>query len=114
MKTVRPEFEDKEYVQLKNEADRLGVSVKQLVRDRALGIITEDTPLCSAKILSDGISDIRDVMNQIIRNEMNAPTRLYEDDVIRLEQMMENVERMVGSYITWAIREARSNGDVTV
>ena len=51
MKTVRPEFEDKEYVQLKNEADRLGVSVKQLVRDRALGIITEDkwrsgTDLC--------------------------------------------------------------------
>ena len=114
MKTVRPEFEDKEYVQLKNEADRLGVSVKQLVRDRALGVVTEDTPLCSAKILSDGISEIRDAMNEIIRREMNADERLFEDDVIRLEMMMENVEKMVGSYITWAIREARANGDVTV
>ena len=114
MKTVRPEFEDEEYVQLKNEADRLGVSVKQLVRDRALGIITEDTPLCSSKIMSDEVSEIRAAMNQIIRNEMNAEVRLYEDDVIKLEQMMERVEKIVGAYITWAIKEARANGDVTV
>lgn len=42
MKSIRPEFNEKEYACLKQEADELGVSLKQLVRNRALKIVTED------------------------------------------------------------------------
>ena len=57
MKDIRPQFDEEEYRQLRTEADRLGVSLKQLVRDRALGIVTEETPLCSTRLLCAEIAE---------------------------------------------------------
>ena len=111
MKDVRPQFDEEEYNQLRMEADRLGVSLKQLVRDRALGIVIEDTPLTAAKILSDEISKVREVMNQIIRRETTAEIRLFEDDIIRLEMAMKEQEGIVAAFISEMMKEARNIGD---
>lgn len=63
MKNIRPEFTEEEYALLKQKADTLGVSLKQLVRDKALGIVTEDTPLCSTAMLCEEMSKLREVLN---------------------------------------------------
>ena len=107
MKDVRPEFNTSEYERLTREASALGVSVKRLVHDRALGISTADTPLSVAKKLSDEISLCRDAINQIARREMAADIRLYEDDIIRLEMEMANIEAMVSAILTQTIKEAK-------
>lgn len=107
MKDVRPEFTPDEYEKLRQDADRLSVSVKQLVHDRALGISTEETPLGSAKILSDEISLFRKSLNEIIQRETTADIRLYEDDVIRLEMTMNNIEAMVAAYISKAMKAVK-------
>jgi hypothetical protein len=111
MKDIRPQFTEEEYSQLLLEADRLEVSLKQLVRDRALGIVTEDTPLTAAKILSDEISKVRDVMNRIIRRETTAEIRLFEDDIIRLEMAMKELEGIVAAFISEMIKKVRNVGD---
>lgn len=111
MKDVRPEFTPEEYARLQSDADRLCVSVKQLVHDRAVGINTENSPLNSAKILSDEISKFRASLNEIIKRETSADIRLYEDDIIRLEATMENVEAMVAAYITQAIKAVKNYGN---
>ena len=111
MKDIRPQFTEEEYNQLCSEADQLGVSLKQLVRDRALGITTEDTPLTAAKILSDEISKVRNVMNQIIRRETTAEIRLFEDDIIRLELAMKELEGIVAAFISEMIKKVKGNGD---
>lgn len=110
MKDVRPQFTEEEYRQLRLEADRLGVSLKQLVRDRALGIVTEDTPLAAAKILSEEISTIREVLNRIIQRETTAEIRLWQDDIIRLEKAMEDVEESVATFMG-EMMKVRNVGD---
>lgn len=114
MKDIRPQFTPEEYARLRRDADRLGVSLKQLVHDRALGTDTSTSPLNSAKILSDEISKTREVMNRIIKREATAEIRLYEDDVIRLEMTMENIEAMVAAYITQVLKAVKSYGDTEI
>lgn len=111
MKSIRPEFNEKEYASLKQEADELGVSLKQLVRDRALRIVTEDTPLCKAKILGAEISKCREVLNEIIRREICTEERLYEDDVIRIEMTMSEIEKTVASFIADEIKRWNTYGN---
>lgn len=110
MKTIRPEFSEDEYAQMKNEADQLGVSVKQLVRDRALGIITEDTPLCATKLLCDEMARYREILNQIIRREVESDIRLFEDDIIRIEMSMCELEGIVTAFVREKLREAKRDG----
>lgn len=104
MKDVRPEFTPEEYERLVNDADRLSISVKQLVHDRAVGITPKTTLMVSAKTLSDEISKYREVLNEIIRRETTAEIRLYEDDVIRLEASMNALEGVVSAFITEAMK----------
>ena len=111
MKSIRPEFNEQEYMVLKQEADELGVSLKQLVRNRALKIVTEDTPLSKAKILGDEISKCREVLNEIIRRETFVEERLYEDDVIRIEMTMNEIERIVAAFIGEEMRRWNTYGD---
>ena len=111
MKSIRPEFNEKEYASLKQEADELGVSLKQLVRNRALKIVTEDTPLSKAKFLGDEISKCREVLNKIIRRETYVEERLYEDDVIRIEMTMSELERNVAAFIAEEIKRWNAYGD---
>ena len=110
MKDVRPQFTDDEYARLREEADRMGVSLKQLVHDRALGIATEDTPLCSVKLLCGEMAKYREVLNQIIRRETEADIRLYEDDIIRIEMSMCELEGIVTAFVRAQLREGKRDG----
>ena len=111
MKEVRPQFSDNEYIVLKAEAHRLHVSIQKLVHDRAVNSNSADSPLHNAQVLSDGMSQIRDCMNRIIRRETDAELRLYEDDVIALEQRMTDLERLVADHISNVVKKGvKTNG----
>lgn len=114
MKDVRPRFTDEEHTKLKAEADRLGISLKQLVRNRALGNNSENAPLNIAKVLSKEMADIRETMNHIIRRETTVEERLYEDDVIRLEMCMTKLEEIVTTFVGTVLRRMKSNGNVDI
>ena len=114
MKDVRPQFTEEEYFALRAEADLLGISLKRLVRDRALGIATEDTPLCSARVLCAEMTACREVLNQIIQRETEADVRLYEDDIIRIEMTMCELEGIVTTFVGKMIRQVKRNGDIDV
>lgn len=105
MKDIRPQFTPEEYSYLRAEADRLNISLKQLVHDRAVGKATTDNPLTAAQVLSDETSGIREDLNQIIRRETTADIRLYEDDVIRMEMAMTQLEGIVAAFIAEVLRK---------
>ena len=111
MKNIRPEFNEQEYIALKQEADELGISLKQLVRNRTLKILTEDTPLSKAKILSEEISKCREVLNEIIKRETCVEEHLYEDNVIKIEMAMSELERIVAAFIGEEIRRWNTYGN---
>lgn len=107
MKEVRPVFTPEEYQKLHTEARQLNIPLKQLVHDRAVGIYPAENPLSSARILANEISKCRAVLNQIIRRETTASPRLYEDDVIRLEMAMTELEGIVTAFISEVLRKVR-------
>lgn len=106
MKDIRPEFTPEEYDSLKAEADRLGVPLKKLVHDRAVQTDAGVKPLTAAQILSMEMSQVRDVLNQIIRRESSVEIRLYEDDVIRLELTMARLEEITADFISQVLKGA--------
>ena len=107
MKDIRPQFTEEEYTQLRAEADRLGISLKQLVRDRALGIETEDQPLCSTRLLCIEMAKYRNVLNKIILRETKADVRLYEDDIIRMEASVSGLEDVVTEFVKTKLKETK-------
>ena len=111
MKELRLQFLESEYIQLKAESDRLGVSLKQLAHSRALGGSPEETPMGSAKILGDEIAQYRNVLNQIIRRVTHAEVHLYEADIIRMEIMLTNIETMVADYTAQMIKAVKNDGN---
>lgn len=106
MKDIRSEFTPEEYDRLKEEADRLGVPLKKLVHDRAVQTDAGVKPLTAAQILSMEMSQVRDVLNQIIRRESAAENGLYEDDVIRLELTMARLEEITVDFISQVLKGA--------
>lgn len=110
MKDIRPQFTEEEYHALRSEADRLGISLKQLVHNRASGIVSENTPLCSAKLLCAEMAAHRKVLNQIIQRETQANIHLYEDDIIRMEMSVSRLEDTVIAYVRTKLREEKSDG----
>ena len=106
MKDIRPEFTPEEYERLKEEADRLGVPLKKLVHDRAVQADAGVKPLNAVQILSMEMSQVRDVLNQIIRRESSVEIRLYEDDVIRLELTMARLEEITADFISQVLKGA--------
>lgn len=105
MKDIRPEFTPEEYHRLSFEAGMLNISLKQLVHDRAVGTAPTDNPLTAAQILAKEISKNREVLNQIIKRETTAEIRLYEDDVIRLEMAMTELEGIVTAFIAEVLKK---------
>ena len=110
MKDVRLRFKDEEYGTLKSDADRLRVSVRQLVHDRAIKGDSSDPPLHGIQILANEVAQARESMNQIIRRETNAELRLYEDDVIQMERVMAGLEDNVCVLIKEILRRVKQNG----
>lgn len=106
MKDIRPEFTPEEYERLKEEADRLGVPLKKLVHDRAMQADTGGKPLTAAQMLSIEMSQVRELLNQIIRRESSVEIRLYEDDVIRLELTMARLEEITADFISQVLKGA--------
>ena len=106
MKDIRPEFTPEEYDRLKEEADHLGVPLKKLVHDRAMQADAGGKPLTAAQILSIEMSQVRDVLNQIIRRESSVEIGLYEDDVIRLELTMARLEGITVDFISQVLKGA--------
>lgn len=106
MKDIRPEFTPEEFERLKKEADRLGVPLKKLVRDRAVQADTGGKPLTVVQILSMEMSQVRDLLNQIIRRESTVEIGLYEDDVIRLELTMARLEEITADFISQVLKGA--------
>lgn len=105
MKDVRPEFSPEEYNRLRFEADRLGISLKQLVHDRAVKAAPADNPLTAVQVLASEISKNREILNQIIKRETTAETKLYEDDIIRLEMAMTDLESIVTTFIAEILKK---------
>ena len=106
MKDIRPEFTPEEYDRLKEEADRLGVPLKKLVHDRAVQAETGGKPLTAAQMLSMEMSQVRELLNQIIRRESTVEIGLYEDDVIRLELTMARLEEITADFISQVLKGA--------
>ena len=106
MKEIRTDFSTEEYGKLKEEAERLGITAKKLVHDRAVGVNPEDAPPTAAQILSQEMSLIRASLNRIIRRETEAEYRLYEDDLIRLELTLARVEEVTADFIARILKEA--------
>lgn len=105
MKEVRPVFTPEEYQKLSVEANQLHISLKQLVHNRAVGTNPVDTPLTSAQILAAEISKNRAVLNRIILHETTADPRLYEDDMIRMEMAMTELEGIVTAFIAEVLKK---------
>lgn len=114
MKEIRPSFTLEEYQHLCFEADQIGIPLKQLVHDRATGIDPTSNPLISTQILANEISKNREILNQIMKREMTAETRLYEDDVIRLELAMTELEGIVSAFITEILRKVDNHGNTAI
>lgn len=106
MKDIRPEFTPEEYDGLKEDADRLGVPLKKLVHDRAVQTDTGGKPLTAAQMLSMEMSQVRELLNQIIRRESSVEIRLYEDDVIRLELTLARLEEITADFISQVLKGA--------
>ena len=105
MKEIRTAFTTEEYHRLKFESDRHNISLKQLVHDRAVKVSRGDNPLTAAQILAQEITKNREALNQIIKRETAAETRLYEDDIIRLEISMTELEGIVSAFIAEILRK---------
>ena len=112
MKVVTVKFGPEEFESLQAEADRLQLSVTQLIRTQ---VLEHRCALCKALILSAEMSLIREQINQIIRREVAESPRLYEDDLMRLEQAMTELEKKVSQYILDVLRnEVIKNGSPAV
>ena len=111
MKEIRSKFSDDEYASLNTDAVKLHISIPKLVHDRALQQDPMESPLSGARVLSNGMSGIRNSLNQIIRQETDSGIRLYEDDMIRLETAMAELEHIVCRYISSVSKKgARCDG----
>ena len=100
MKEIRTKFSDEEYTSLNTDAGKLHISIQKLVHDRALQQDSMESPLSGARVLSNGMSEIRSSLNQIIRQETDSNIRLYEDDMICIETAMAELEHIVCRYIS--------------
>lgn len=111
MKEIRINLTDEEYCTIRADADRLGISIKKLVHDRVMGAAPEDSPLCSAQMLCNEIAQYRESLNIIIRREAGVFPRLYEDDMIRLEMSMCELEGIVATFVSEMMRRMKKDGD---
>ena len=111
MKEIRVTLTEEEYRAFRADADRLGISIKKLVHDRVIGATPEDSPLCTAQMLCNEIAQYRESLNIIIRRESGVFPRLYEDDMIRLEMSMCELERIVATFASEIMRRARKDGN---
>ena len=114
MKDIRLKLLDEEYDTIQSDAQHLQLSVRQLIHDRATGRDGIQATLYSAQVLSEDMARIRGALNQIIRRETEAKIRLYEDDVIRLEEIMAKLEQLVTRYIADTLKEVRTCGNPAV
>ena len=114
MKEIRSHFNELEYTLLKDSADQYGVSIKQLIRDRALGISQEEKPLVVVQKLGETLGECRDMMNEIIKREICTKDHLYEDDIIRMEKLLTRAESMVADCIAQMIKVGENNGNTSV
>ena len=107
MREIRIHISQQNYDVLKKEADNLGITVRQLIHSRALG---SDMQLVKVKLLCNEIAQCRGLLNRIVQRETNREEGLYEDDIIRLEEMMSRVERITAVYVRAALKEAKRDG----
>ena len=114
MKDIRLKLLDEEYDTIQSDAERLQLSVRQLLHDRATGRDGIQAALYTAQALSAEMGRIRGALNQIIRRETKAEIRLYEDEVIRLVGLMAELEQMVARYISGVIKGVHVHGQPAV
>lgn len=105
MADVRIRFTEEERERLKADADGLGITIKQLVHDRALGVAPEDAPLSAVKAVVDEMAKTRSLLNYVILRETRNGCGLFEDDVIRLEMSMSELENIVTAFISVMLRQ---------
>ena len=111
MKEVTLKFRHDEYALLQADANKLQISVRQLIRNRAL---EAGCALCKAMAMSAELSLIREQINRLIRQETDQAPRLYEDDLIRLEMTMTELEQTVTRYISDLLTEVRAYGQPAI
>lgn len=109
MRELRLNLTEAEYTYLLAESERLEVPIKQLIIDRALHMDARSLRLLSLKHLSLELSEIRKLLNQIIRRETLTKEGLYEEDIIRLEDSLSATESIVAEAVSELLRRS-SNG----
>lgn len=107
MREIRIHISQQNYDAFKNEADNLGISVRQLIHSRAIG---DDMQLVKVKLLCNEIAQCRKLLNQIVQRETHRELGLYEDDIIRMEEIMSRIERTAATYARTALKEAKRGG----
>ena len=114
MKEIRVALSLQEYSDIKSKADQLGISFRQLVHNRVTGIDPENTPFNLAKRLSEEISACRRDINRIIQRETRSELGLYEDDIIRLDLRMAELEGIVTAFVGTALRQVKRSGNSNI
>lgn len=104
MKEVRIQFTPEEYENIKTDAEQLGVSLKSLIHNRTISNTSAST-FYLAKTLSDEVSLCRREFNRIIQREMRSGSGLFEDDIIRLELTLSEVEKIVTTFVSTKLKE---------
>lgn len=114
MKEVRVKFSTEEFERLKERAEYLGLSTKELVHICAMGEAPEDTPLCATQLVCREISEYRQALNRIIQRETQAEIRLFEDDIIALEISLSGLERVVAEFVREQSKAVRKSGNIDI
>ena len=112
MKSVTVRLRDEEYEELRSNAERIGKTVCQAARDRAVGNAADIAWLDAAETLSWQLGEVRSSLNVIIRREIVSGSGLYEEEILEIERAMAEVEMSVDRYIRDGIKEVMKRGNI--
>ena len=106
-KYIKVKFNDAELANLKRDATLHNKSVNQYIHDCTTGTELVISPVYAALEVSSALSEVRNALNEIFRRETAADVRLFEDDVIQIDQRMHNVEVAVAEYLKSVRKELK-------
>ena len=105
-KYIKVKFTEEELERLGKDAWARNVRVNRHIHDMALGARTEITPIYGAFEASKSLAGVRAEFNKIVIRQNEAGGRLYDDDIIEMEHLLTNVEKIIADYMRSLRKEA--------